>query len=129
MKLKVREHFITEPLFYRTLLSLSLPIVLQNLISNRLSIADNVMVGSLGEVAISGVTQANQITFVLSLFVLGLSSGASVLIAQYWGKRDTESVGHVFGISIHWKCVGIYDSRSPCPGTSHGNLHKRGGLD
>lgn len=92
--------FITEKNFYRNMLVLSLPIVLQNLISNGLAIADNIMVGSLGEVAISSVTQANQITFVLNLFLFGLGSGSSVLIAQYWGKRDTVNIGHVMGISL-----------------------------
>jgi len=81
--------------FYKTLFKLALPIMAQNLIVFSLNLLDSLMIGRLGETEISAVTLATQPYFILSLIFFGLGSGSSVLISQYWGKKDTESIKHI----------------------------------
>ena len=89
-----------EPGFYRNLIALALPIILQNVINQLLTMIDTFMVGSLGEAAIAGVTLANTSFFVIVLFCFGIQSGASVLISQYWGKGDTRAINRVLGLGL-----------------------------
>lgn len=86
--------------FYKTLFHLALPIALQSLIMTSLNLVDTVMVGQLGESNIAAVALGNQIFFLLSLFLFGVSSGSSVFIAQFWGKRDVLSIRKVLGLSL-----------------------------
>ena len=89
-----------EPGFYRRVVTLAAPIVLQNLITSTLSMADTFMVGILGEAPMAAVTLANIPLFVVQLFIFGVQSGASVLISQYWGKQDLESINRVLGVAL-----------------------------
>jgi len=86
--------------FYREVALLSAPIVLQNLITNMLGMADTFMVGLLGEAPMAAVTLANIPVFMLHLFIFGVQSGSSVLYGQYWGKRDLESINRVLGVAV-----------------------------
>ncbi len=90
--------------FYRQVFALTLPLVLQNLITSSLSMADTFMVGLLGTVELAGVTLANIPFFVVQLFFFGVQSGGTVLISQYWGKGDRESINRVLGLS--WYVTG-----------------------
>ena len=74
--------------FYRSLFALVLPIAVQNLISTAVSSADVVMVGYVGQDALSAVSLVNQVMFILQLVYAGISSGSTMLAAQYWGKKD-----------------------------------------
>lgn len=74
--------------FYKTVGALVLPSALQNLINVAVTSADVVMLGRVGETVLSGSSLAGQVQFVLTLFLFGLTSGAAVLTAQYWGKKD-----------------------------------------
>lgn len=88
--------------FYTDLVRLAIPIMLQNLITNSLGLLDTFMVGLLpGEAPIAGVALANIPIFVILLVIFGMQSGASVLISQYWGKRDTDSINRVLGVGIY----------------------------
>ena len=89
------------PGFYRNVLSLAVPIILQNLITTSLGLADTLMVGALGEAPLAAVTLANIPVFVMQLLVFGLQSGSSVLISQYWGKGDRESINRVIGVGCY----------------------------
>ncbi|MDR3552600.1 MAG: MATE family efflux transporter [Clostridia bacterium] len=86
--------------FYKQLAILSIPIALQNLIGFGVNMMDTVMLGSLGQDQISASSLANQPFFILTLFFFGLSSGASVLTSQYWGKRDTRTISRVIGLAV-----------------------------
>lgn len=90
--------FKREPGFYRRLLSLALPMVVQNIITNSLGLIDTFMVGTLGEGPLASVTLANIPVFVVQLMMFGAQSGSSVLISQYWGKGDRKSISRVMGI-------------------------------
>ena len=89
-----------EPGFYRQVAALAAPIVLQNLITSMLGMADTFMVGLLGEVPMAAVTLANVPLFVVHLFIFGVQSGASILISQYWGREDRESINRVLGVAM-----------------------------
>ncbi len=87
--------------FYLDVAKLALPIVLQNLITTSLGVIDTMMVGTLGELSMAAVAVANLPIFVIQLVIFGLQSGSSVLISQYWGKGDRESISRVLGIGIY----------------------------
>ena len=87
--------------FYRRLFLLALPIIVQNLITTSLGFLDTFMVGLLGSNEMSAVTVANVPIFIIQLIVFGLQSGSSVLISQYWGRGDRESINRVIGIGFY----------------------------
>ena len=89
-----------KPGFYRQVAVLAAPIVLQNLITSALGMADTFMVGMLGEAPMAAVTLANIPLFVVQLFIFGVQSGSSVLISQYWGKQEMESINRVLGVAL-----------------------------
>ena len=89
-----------KPGFYRQVAVLAAPIVLQNLITSTLSMADTFMVGILGEAPMAAVTLANIPLFVVQLFIFGVQSGSSVLISQYWGKQDMQAINRVMGVAV-----------------------------
>lgn len=89
-----------EPGFYRRVLTLALPVVLQNLITTSLGFMDTFMVGLVGQEEMSAVTVANVPIYIVQLIVFGLQSGSSVLISQFWGRDDKESINRVLGIGF-----------------------------
>lgn len=93
--------FRREPGFYAKILSLALPILFQNLITNSLGLVDTFMVGTLGQGQLAGVTLANIPVFVVQLMMFGIQSGSSVLVSQYRGKGDFLSINRVLGIGMY----------------------------
>jgi len=94
-----------EPGFYRNIVALALPIVLQNLVTSTLAMADTFMVGLLGEVPMAGLTLANIPFYALQMFFFGVQSGSAVLISQYWGKGDRKAINRI--LSLGWLVVGL----------------------
>lgn len=86
--------------FYQSVALLVVPIALQNLINVGISSIDVIMLGRVGEKVLSGASLGSQINFIMSLLLFGLMSGASVLTAQYWGKKDMESIQTIFGMVV-----------------------------
>jgi len=86
---------------YKALFALMIPIILQNLASSSLGLCDTLMVGVLGQNELGGLNQANTVFFVFQLFTFGIMSGGSVLIGQYWGKRDIGAINRVMGMSFY----------------------------
>lgn len=87
-------------LFYKSLLSLVIPITIQNLITNLVNSADVLMLNYVGQSSMSAVSLANQYHFILSGFFFGISSGTTMLCSQYWGKKDMNSIQAIFGIAL-----------------------------
>lgn len=87
--------FFKDKEFFHQFRLIALPVAAQNFINFATSMADTLMIGQLGEVQLAAVNQANQLGFILNLFVFGLGSGSNVMIAQYWGKRDVVSIRKV----------------------------------
>lgn len=96
----LKEKFTLDRAFYRTMLAITAPIALQNLIGSSLNMVDTVMIGQLGEIEIASVGLANQITFLLNLFMFGVSSGSAIFTAQYWGSGDLKNVHRVLGLGL-----------------------------
>ena len=78
--------------FYKKVFTLALPIALQSLITIGVNMLDTMMVGKLGDNALSATSLANSFISVFQIFCMGLGMGASVLVSRYWGiKKTTES--------------------------------------
>ncbi len=90
--------------FYRHVLVIAVPIMLQNGITNFVGMLDNIMVGRIGTEQMSGVSIVNQLFFILILCLFGATSGAGVLGAQYYGNGDYEGVRNTFRLKL-WMSV------------------------
>ncbi len=97
--------FTKDKTFYKTLFVLALPIALQNLVTFSVNFADSVMVGSLGDAAVSGMYMGNQIQTLLQVFSGGIEGAILILAAQYWGKRDTASIRKIVAIGIRFSLI------------------------
>lgn len=86
--------FIGNKAFYKTVMTVALPIMIQNFITNFVNMLDNLMVGRLGTEQMSGVSIVNQLIFVFGLAVFGALSGAGIFTAQFYGKKDDEGIRH-----------------------------------
>ena len=86
--------------FRKTVFAFLLPMAIQNLINVAISSTDVIMLGRYSEVALSASSLASQIQFILILLFFGIGSGATVLTAQYWGKKDTKTIEKILAIGI-----------------------------
>ena len=89
-----------EQNFYRRILSVALPMMIQNGITNFVQMLDNVMVGQVGTIPMSGVAIVNQLLFVFNLCVFGAASGAGIFTAQFMGCEDHEGIRHTFRFKV-----------------------------
>ncbi|KPL76498.1 hypothetical protein ADN00_11030 [Ornatilinea apprima] len=94
------KNLFNDPKFYKTLFQLALPITVQYFISSSISLVGVMMVGQLGEVSIAALGLGNQIFFLVSLLIFGLSSGYAIFAAQFWGANDLPNVRRVLGICL-----------------------------
>ena len=92
--------FVNDASFYKSLFLLAIPIVLQNIITFGVIFADNLMVGRLGDDAISGLYMGTLLNTVLQIVVFGMESAALILSAQYWGRHDCERIKEVVSIGM-----------------------------
>lgn len=88
--------------FYKMAFSLIMPMAIQNLINTGISSIDVLMLGRVSETVLSAASLASQVQFIMSLIFFGLTSGAAVLTAQYWGKQDKESIIKIMGICMRF---------------------------
>ncbi len=86
--------------FWKTAIKLTIPVALQNLLTSSFSLADTLLVSSLGDVALSSVGMIGQWTWLMNMILVGFCSGTTVFISQYWGIKDIKKIKHVAGISI-----------------------------
>jgi len=109
-----KDKFIGDKAFYRTLFVLVLPLVVQNGITNFVSLLDNLMVGRVGTLQMSSVSIVNQLIFIFNLAVFGGLSGASIFSAQfcglgdYKGMRDTFRFKMIFGAVTSVLAIGTF---------------------
>ena len=86
--------------FYKKVFVLVLPMALQNLINVGVTSSDVIMLGRVGEKVLSGASLGGQVYFILNLIFFGLTSGASVLTAQYWGRKDINTIEKILGMAL-----------------------------
>ena len=90
--------FVKDKSFYRMLASIALPIAAQQLITVGVNMADNIMLGQLGEAPMSGATLANNFINIFQICCMGLGMGASVLTSRFWGMQDIKSLKKAINI-------------------------------
>ena len=78
--------------FYKMVLAIAVPIMIQNGITNFVSLLDNIMIGQIGTEQMSGVAIVNQLLFVYNLCLFGGVSGAGIFTAQYFGQKNDEGI-------------------------------------
>ena len=91
--------------FFKQVLQIALPIAMQNLLVASFALIDTIMVGQIGDVALSAVGMAGQWSRIMNMVVFGISSGSVVFIAQYWGNKDIDGIHRVVGIAISFAAV------------------------
>ena len=91
--------------FYKSVFALMVPMILQSLITHTATFADSFMVGMLGEQYLAAISIATAPIFAFSVLNLGVQSGAGVLVAQYWGKGDTDAINRVLGVGLGFSLV------------------------
>lgn len=93
--------FIGDKAFYRRLIAVSLPLILQQLVTASIQIVDNVMVGRLGETAIGAVSVVNQLFFVVIITTFGVISGSTIYMAQYYGAKNQSKLNQTYRITLY----------------------------
>lgn len=93
---RFKRTFIGDRAFYKTVLALVVPIIVQNTISNFVNLLDNIMVGQVGTAQMSGVAIVNQLMFVFNLTIFGGLAGPGIFGAQFYGAGDNEGFRGTF---------------------------------
>lgn len=96
----MRNDLLGDRTFLTTTFNVAVPIAAQQLVMNVLNAVDVLMIGQLGETAVAAVGLANQIFFLLTLFLFGVGSGSAVFTAQFWGRGDVANLRRVLGIGL-----------------------------
>lgn len=94
------QRYIGDRAFYRRFFAVAIPIIVQNAITNFVSMLDNIMVGQVGSLQMSGVSIVNGLLFVFNLCVFGASSGAGIFTAQYFGSHDNTGIRYTFRFKV-----------------------------
>ena len=97
---KARRTLVGDRAFYRTVMAIIRPVIIQNGISNFVNLLDNLMVGALSDSAMSGVTIANQLVFIYNLAVFGGLAGPGIFGAQFFGAGDINGLRNTFRIKV-----------------------------
>lgn len=96
----MHQMFVTDRSFYKKALAIAIPISLQSMITIGVNLLDTIMVGSLGEVALSATSLANQFINIYHICCMGIGMGASVLTARFWGMKDISSLKKTITIML-----------------------------
>lgn len=102
----MRDSFLGDKTFLATTLQLAVPIATQQLVMNVLNAVDILMIGQLGETTVAAAGLANQLFFLLTLFLFGVGSGSAVFTAQFWGRGDLANLRRVLGIGLRLALAG-----------------------
>lgn len=97
---KLKHTFIGDRKFYLRVIAIVLPMIIQNTITNVVSLADNIMVGSIGTLQMSSVAIVNQLIFVFNLCIFGGLAGAGIFSTQYAGAKDDDGVRYCFRMKV-----------------------------
>ncbi len=98
--------FVKDKSFYKQAVAIAVPISLQSMITIGVNLMDNIMVGSLGEIVLSGTSLANQFIGIYHICCMGIGMGASVLTARFWGMEDLEALKKTVTLMLRF-CIGL----------------------
>lgn len=105
MSVLTEKYIETDPVFYKRLVKIAVPVILQSLITTGVNLVDNIMLGQLKETALSAATQANQFISLFTFAIMGISMGASVLSSRFYGASDTASLKKVITIALRFGLI------------------------
>ncbi len=97
---RLKKRFVGDRAFYRTVVAIVLPIIVQMSVTNFVNLLDNIMVGQLGTVELSGVAIANQLMFIFNISVFGGLAGPGIFGAQFFGAGDYEGVRNTLRLKL-----------------------------
>ena len=97
----IKRKLVGDKQFYRKVLTVTIPIMIQNGITNFVNMLDNIMVGQVGTEQMSGVAIVNQLIFVFNLCIFGAVAGAGILGAQFFGSGNHDGVRHTFRFKLY----------------------------
>ncbi len=97
--------FVRDKQFYKTAAILAMPVVLQNMITIAVNMLDTIMLGSYGEIQLSGSSLANSFVSIYQILCMGIGGGAAVLTAQYWGAGDIKAVRKITSLMVRISMV------------------------
>jgi len=103
--IKKKRWLTRDKSYYRSLITLALPVAAQNAIAFLVTFADNLMVSSLGDAAVSGVYFASQINTLMQMFTTGIGGTIVILSAQYWGQKDTARIKSIVSIGTQYAII------------------------
>ena len=103
------KRYIGDRSFYRRIMAVALPIIIQNAITNFVALLDNIMVGQLNTAQISGVTIVNNnLMFIFNICMFGAAAGAGIFTTQFKGSNDQEGIRHTVRFKVLcvacWRC-------------------------
>ena len=91
--------------FLKRVILLSLPVMIQQLLTNMLNLCDTMMIGGIGENAISAVAIVNKVFFVYQLILFGLSNGIGIFISQYMGAQQEDQITDLYNFGLILCCL------------------------
>ena len=94
------KRYFGDRAFYRRVFVIAIPIIIQNGITNFVSLLDNIMVGQVGTLEMSGVSIVNNLIFVFNLCIFGICSGAGIFTAQFHGNKDHNNIRYTFRFKL-----------------------------
>ena len=103
---KKKQLFETDPQFYRSILTLYIPLMLQSLLRYSVTTVDSIMLGHLSEISMSAANIANQPFNIVTGLIIGLTVGSGIMISQYWGKNDIANIRRTLTTAIKL-CVAL----------------------
>ena len=98
--MSIREKYFGDKFFYRRVIAIAVPVIIQNGITHFVNLLDNIMVGRLGTEQMSGVSIVNQFVFIFNLLIFGAISGAGIFTVQYHGNNDQEGIRHTIRVKL-----------------------------
>ena len=110
----------SEKKFWSSVITIAIPIAVQNLLTSSFSLVDTLMVGQLGDVSLAAVGMAGQWSWLLNMLIFGVCSGAAVFFAQYYGENNKKGVIHTYSVasvsgilfSLIFMAVGFFAPRA-----------------
>ncbi len=102
---KIKQKYIGDKLFYTSVIALVIPMILQNVVTNFVSMLDNIMVGQLGTEQMNGVSIVNQFVFIFNITIFGAISGPGIFGAQFFGKGDHEGQRETVRFRVILACI------------------------
>lgn len=106
--MSIRKKLFGDKAFYKMVLGVAVPIMIQNGITNFVGLLDNIMVGRVGTEQMSGIAIVNQLLLVFNLAIFGAFSGAGIFTAQFYGCKDHQGVRHTFRFKAYIGAIIVF---------------------